>query len=290
MKGLLGVENVIFNTSFLFPVNENRFIVNVAVDVLSRLLQADEYLRSLLAREAVDNSTTSPVLTVRAELMPLLRNWAGSDLLSVQPSGSFAKGTAVKSGTDIDLFISLAGTAHQPLREVYEGLFTALVEAGFKPRRQNVSVNIRVNGYSVDLVPGHRQNVETADHSLYVSKHGTWIKTNVQKHIAYVRAARWQDETRILKLWRNQQELDFPSFYLELAVIRVLGTQSTPYLSANIHAVFEHLRGPFWQARFLDPANSNNVLSDALSEAEKRTVAAAARTAIGGAPWKQIVK
>ena len=33
---------------------ENHFIVIVAIDAISRLLQADEYLRSLLAREAVD--------------------------------------------------------------------------------------------------------------------------------------------------------------------------------------------------------------------------------------------
>jgi hypothetical protein len=270
-------------------VPENHFIVIVAIDAISRLLQADEYLRSLLAREAVDNSAASSVLGVQAELMPLLRDWAGSELLAVQPSGSFAKGTAIRSATDIDLFISLAGNARQPLREVYEGLSNALYDAGFEPRRQNVSVNIRVNGYYVDLVPGHRQNAETAEHSLYVIKHDTWIKTNVLKHIAYVRAARRQDETRILKLWRNQQELDFPSFYLELAVIRVLGAHSTPYLSANVHAVFEYLRDTFWQARFLDPANSNNVISDALSETEKRAIAAAARAAIGGAPWKQVV-
>src|SRR5258708_1762689 len=214
---------MIFNTSFLFPTLENRFIVNVAVDVSSRLLQADEYLRSLLAREAVDNTDTSPLLTVQAELMPLLRTWAGSSLLAVHPSGSFAKGTAIRSGTDIDLFLSLAENAGQSLREVYEGLYTALVDAGYEPRRQNVSLNIRINGNSVDLAPGHRQNAENADHTLYLSKRSAWIKTNIHKHIAYVRAPQRQDETRILTLWRNQHNLDFPPFYLELVVIRVLG-------------------------------------------------------------------
>jgi hypothetical protein len=263
--------------------------VNAAVDSLSRLLQADEYLRSVLAREAVDNSATTPLLAVQAELMPLLREWAGSDLLAVLPSGSFAKGTAIRSGTEIDLFISLAGNAHKPLSEVYDGLYTALVDAGYRPQRRNIALNLGINGHSVDLVPGHRLNAENADHRLYVSKHNSSVKTNVQKHIAYVRSARRQDETRILKLWRNQHQLDFPSFYLELAVIRVLGAHSTPHLSANIHAVFEYLRNTFVQARFLDPANSNNVLSDALSEPEKQAVAAAARNAIGGAAWKQIV-
>jgi hypothetical protein len=33
-------------------------------------------------------------------------------------------------------------------------------------------------------------------------------------------------------------------------------------------------------ARFVDPANSNNILSDSLNETEKRTVAKAAREAL----------
>jgi hypothetical protein len=259
------------------------------VEVLSRLLQADEYLRSLLARERVDNSTTSPVRAVQGELIPLLRNWAGDRLLAIHPSGSFAKGTAIRSGTDIDLFVSLAPSDHEPLRRVHDRLFAALESAGYKPRRQNVSLNIRLFDYSVDLVPAQRQNAMTADHSLYVSKHDTWIKTNVMKHIAFVVAAKRQNETRILKLWRNQMGLDFPSFYLEMAVIRVLAARSTPYLSANVHAVLEYLRDSFIHARFVDPANGNNVLSDLLSDTEKRAVAAAARVALAGPQWREIV-
>jgi hypothetical protein len=264
--------------------------VATVVEVLSNLLAGDQYLRPLLAREAVDNSTTSPFLRVRAELMPLLRNWAGPNLIGVYPSGSFAKGTAVRSGTDIDLFVSLAEPEHRPLRALHEGLFDMLVAAGYKPRRQNVSLNICLKGSSVDLVPAHRQNAETDDHSLYVSKHDTWIKTNVTKHIEYVRAAKRQNETRIVKLWRNQHSLDFPSFYLEMAVIRVLAARATPYLSANVYAVFEYLRDALVHARFVDPANSNNVLSDTLNETEKRAVAKAAREALSCSQWREIVR
>jgi hypothetical protein len=261
-----------------------------AVEVLSSLLAGDEYLRPLLAREAVDNSITSPFLRVRAELMPLLRNWAGINLMGVYPSGSFAKGTAVRSGTDIDLFLSLGEYDRRPMRAVHESLFDMLVAEGYKPRRQNVSLNICLKGSSVDLVPAHRQNAESDDHSLYVSKKDTWIKTNVRKHIEYVRAAKRQNETRIVKLWRNQHALDFPSFYLEMAVIRALEVRATPYLSANVYAVFEYLRDALVHARFVDPANSNNVVSDTLSDTEKRTVARAAREALSCSQWREIVR
>jgi len=260
------------------------------VEVLTDLLQADEYLRGLLASEAVDVSTTSPVRNVLAELMPLIRNWAGINLVSVQPSGSFAKGTAIRSGTDIDFFLSIAPSVREPLHALHESLFAALRDSGYAPRRQNVSLNIRLNGHSVDLVPGHRQNLMTEDHSLYVRKHRTWIMTNVTHHIAHVRAAKRQDEIRILKLWRNQHSLDFPSFYLELVVIRVLAVRHSPYLSANVNAVFEYLRDAFAHARFVDPANGNNVLSDSLTNDEKHTIAAAARMALATPRWREIVR
>lgn len=47
----------------------------LGVETLSQLLDAEEHLRGLLAREAVDNSTTSPALRVRSVLMPVLRWW-----------------------------------------------------------------------------------------------------------------------------------------------------------------------------------------------------------------------
>ncbi len=233
------------------------------VEVLTDLLQADEYLRGLLASEAVDVSTTSPVRNVLAELMPLIRN---------------------------DFFLSIAPSVREPLHALHEALFAALRDSGYAPRRQNVSLNIRLNGHSVDLVSGHRQNLMTEDHSLYVRKHRTWIMTNVTHHIAHVRAAKRQDEIRILKLWRNQHSLDFPSFYLELVVIRVLAVRHSPYLSANVNAVFEYLRDAFAHARFVDPANGNNVLSDSLTNEEKHTIAAAARMALATPRWREIVR
>src|SRR5438445_278154 len=62
-------------------------------------------------------------------------------------------------------------------------------EKGYAPTRQNVSINVRVNSYSVDLVPGKRQNSYGDDHSLYRRKADTWTKTNVVTHINHVTRA-----------------------------------------------------------------------------------------------------
>lgn len=43
-------------------------------------MTADQYLQSILVRQAVDTSSTSPVRQVQAALYPLLSHWAGNKL------------------------------------------------------------------------------------------------------------------------------------------------------------------------------------------------------------------
>src|SRR5438105_2108672 len=121
-------------------------------------MAGDEYLRGILKREAVDNGPYSPVRQVQWTLQAPVQQWASGYLVNVSPSGSFAKGTANSSGTDIDLFISLQPTTPSTLNEIYESLFTRMQNEGYRPKRQNVSINITANGYDVDLVPAKRQD------------------------------------------------------------------------------------------------------------------------------------
>jgi tRNA nucleotidyltransferase (CCA-adding enzyme) len=120
-------------------------------------MSPDEYLHAILTREAVDTGPFSPVRGVQAVLYPIIQRWAGNRLLSVHPSGSFMKGTANMSGTDIDRFISLSEQTTETLKDIYDRLFKTMKANGYTPTRQNVSINIRANGYAVDLVPGKRQ-------------------------------------------------------------------------------------------------------------------------------------
>ncbi len=264
-------------------------------------MTADQYLHGILLREAVDAGPNSPLLGVQTTLMPTLRQWAGDNLLGVYPSGSFMKGTAVRSGTDIDLFLSLSEHTSETLKEVYNKLFDCLTSAGYSPKRQNVSLNITVSRYSVDLVPGKRQNALSGDHSLYRRKADTWTKTNVLTHARTVVGAGRGNEIRILKLWRNQNGLDFPSFYLELSVIRALSARPLPglvsyhpqpTLAQRVMTVFDYLRDSFAAARIADPANTNNIISDDLTAQEKARVSAAATSAreAAASSWEDIVR
>jgi tRNA nucleotidyltransferase (CCA-adding enzyme) len=130
-------------------------------------MNADQYLLSLIHRENVDTSENSPVRGVIMTLRPVLVTWASNYLASLAPSGSFAKGTAIRSGTDIDIFVSLRSDTPATLKEIYTTLVNAVQGAGYTPRKQNVSISVRVAAYDVDLVPAKRQDNQSSDHSLY---------------------------------------------------------------------------------------------------------------------------
>lgn len=255
-------------------------------------MSVDTYLQGILDREAVDTGPYAPVRGVQTVLQPIIQGWAGRQLSGVSPSGSFAKGTANRSGTDIDLFISLTQDTTSTLKEIYESLFKTMTQHGYSPKRQNVSINIRASyqgvSYDVDLVPARRQDGYSQDHSLYRRRADTWTKTNVATHIRDVSNSGRTQEIRIVKLWRNQKGIDFPSFYLELTAMAAL-SGSRASLGDNVWKVFQYLRDHFADARVVDPANTNNIISDDLTSAEKARVAAVARQALAATNWDQIV-
>lgn len=254
-----------------------------------RMMSEQDYLNAILAREAVGTGLASPAFFVPGVIRPVIDQWAGRYLLDVTASGSYAKGTANHSGTDLDLFISLSPETAETLSDIHKTLIGALKAANYQPRLQNVSIGIKVYGYTVDLVPGKRQNWFYNDHSLYKRRGDTWTKTDISQHITKVKGSGRQAEIRLIKLWRTQKDLEFPSFYLELAVIKALETTWLTPLADNMRTVFAYLRDNITTARFVDPANTNNIISDDLTGAEKQAIKKAATAALAAPYWRDIV-
>src|SRR5205814_1335226 len=140
-----------------------------------------------LARYEVQTGPDSPAAGAASELFPYIREWSEPYLLGVMYSGSYAKGTGVRGGHDLDLFISLDHDAPGTLKELYWSLFNYLSNKGWSPTPQNVSLGVTCRGMHVDLVPGKKQAGNPNDHSLYKRKADTWVQTNVDQHVKLIR-------------------------------------------------------------------------------------------------------
>lgn len=247
----------------------------------------EEHIRMVLTRQSVDTGLYSPVRGVQTTINPVLRRWGGKYIVDVRPSGSFAKGTAVHSGTDIDIFISLTSSLNDALKSIYDTLFNALFQAGYAVRRQNVSIGITVDGWKVDVTPGRRQDQYGNYHSLWSNKTGSWLQTNINEHIRVVSGSGRIDEIRLVKIWRNRFALDWPSFYLELFVIDALKGARVGAVKDNVVTAFRAIDQSIATRRLIDPANTNNAVSTALTAEAKAALAQAARSALNSS-WETV--
>ncbi len=198
-------------------------------------------------------------------LRPLLRGWRYHKYLeSVQLSGSHAKGTDLRD-SDVDIFLRLSPDTPGPLSAMQTSLADHL-----HGHVRNVSVRIIYQGRFIDLVPARRS--ATGD-ILWQARFNTWLKTDIAEQIRYVRSSGFIDEILALKIWRRRHALRFPSFLMELATIHAR--------PKDFRALLHFLATDFPTTRLLDPANSNNVVSDLLTEVEKLRIARRAAMSLG---------
>jgi hypothetical protein len=126
-------------------------------------------------------------------------------------------------------------------------------------------------------------------HELWLPGLQKVVKTNLTQHILDTQASGRREEIRVLKIWRDQQGLDFPSFYLELSVIAALKRRPQAALAENVWAIFGYLETLFPARSVLDPVNAVNVVSDLLAPPAKEAIRKAAQYARAGRAWSEIV-
>lgn len=208
-----------------------------------------------------------------------IKRWAQINrlpLCQIKRSGSRAKGTAISLSSDFDLFISLSSTTIPTLQYVYNSLYYHFVAMKYNVWKQNVSIGVQFNGIKVDLVPAIRQSQFGNDHSLYISKKKSWTKTNIDTHISTVKSCPRLYEIMALKIWRERHFLDFPSIYLELLVIKALWGKKGGDWGNNFYSLLWYIAHNIEKVCVIDPANTNNRISDDLTLAEKKKIAAQA--------------
>ena len=191
----------------------------------------------------------------------LLRSWSYCRYLeSVTLAGSHAKGTDLRD-SDVDIFLRLSPDTPGTLSAMQASLANHVLG-----NIRNVSVRILLEGRFIDLVPAR-------NNTLWQARFNTWLKTDIPLQIRYVRDSGLIDEILALKIWRRRHALRFPSFLMELATIHAR--------PKDFPSLLHFLATDFPTTRLLDPANSNNVVSDLLTDVEKLRIARTAAVSLG---------
>ena len=248
----------------------------------------DQYIASIVEKYHVEAEVGSPAHRAADEVIPIIKRWGKQHLLGITLSGAYAKNTAVGVSSDVDVLVTLKPIPGIEINNLFWKLFEYLMEQNLQPRSRNVSVQVEARGLRVDLIPAYRDQDSSSD-ILYNKKSGKEVQTEVARHVHLIGNSGRQQEVCAFKIWRERNKLEFPSLYLELTVLRALGSENFGQLADNIETVLRFLGNRFEEAIVRDPVNSKNVVSNDLSEKEKKAIAKAARDALYGENWKKFL-
>jgi len=248
----------------------------------------DQYAASIVEKYHVAADAESPSHQAVDEIIPLLKRWGQQYLLGITLSGAYAKNTAISLSSHADLLVALDPVPGKEMKTVFWSLFEYLSDHDLRPHTRDVSIQVKVRGLKVDLIPALRDR-GSAGNVLFNKKSGCAVQTDVARHVHLIANSGRQQEICALKIWRERNSLDFPSLLLELTVLHALESERFGQLADNVVTVLRCIAGRFGQTMLRDPANENNVVSNDLSGAQKQAIAKAARDALYDENWKKIV-
>ncbi len=205
-------------------------------------------------------------------------------------SGSHAKKDGINVSFDLDVCVPFKRNSFATLEEMKHDVCNFLLYE-YKPsdsdlrnvRNQKVSIGldfkIGVDDLKMDIVPGRELNVgeytNTYDINLFreSNQQKSHIKTNIKKHIDLVKGKSPERQIiMLLKIWKHYRNKDISSFFLELLVMESFDTNGFNIpngLGKKLKMVVEFIVQNILSIRLADPANSNNIVSDTLTNGEK---------------------
>lgn len=241
-------------------------------------------------------------------------------------AGSLRKRTVLKPrdgcGVDADIAVYLKigdefdlETLQATLRALLIAIYPQKSPEDFQEQPRTLGIEFHESGLAVDLVPVMPLDGEPGDYGLQPSwRGGASTKTSIPGQLAFIQEQVNADPcfrklVRLLKRWRNQQELDaLDSFAIELLVAYLHDTYGPmPSLEEGLLRFFlfiaqTELRTPVAfaihgaaptfpndQVVILDPVNDENNVTKRVSDAERAEIVSRATAAwelLHAAHWK----
>jgi hypothetical protein len=207
-------------------------------------------------------------------------------------SGSYAKHDAINIKYDLDVCQPFKRNSFETLEGMADAVFNYFNDefedddlVKYKTRKQRVSTGITfvVDGDEIqmDIVPGRELTEddysETNRLNLYVRpkllEEASSTQTNIQKHIDLIKGKDQERKViRLLKIWKVNKSKDrVKSFLVELITLRAfdncLDIPTDQW--GKLKMVMAYIRDNIKTIRLEDSANSNNVVSDTMTDSEK---------------------
>lgn len=207
------------------------------------------------------------------------------DYLTEYPTlqGSATKGTAIE-GSDIDVQISFKrniGTienVYDIVNEFCAGDYADNAVKSIRSQKHSIGIlyQIKDKVKRIDVVPLRELNNGSGDAYLYVRNDSFfgnpgYKKTNAKKQLSIFKFTAQQKRIiKLLKTWKIENNLSIKSIFIEYLVKKAFERNRMPTdISECLLEVVKFIGDNITTIRFVDPANTNNIISDSLTYLQK---------------------
>ena len=201
-------------------------------------------------------------------------------------NGSSVKGTSIQ-GSDIDIqlrFKKQGQTIGQNFNDVLNFLEEKLHDPeldSIRTQRHSVGIAFGINDekHRIDVVPSRHSMNKNNDDYIYVNNTSifgepTYKKINANKQLKVFNFSNQEKMViKLLKVLKKENDLNIKSIYIELLVKKAFEHRPMPSnIELCLHKVLKYIADNIQRLRIIDPANTNNVISDTLTYEEKELI------------------
>ena len=245
----------------------------------------ENFLQELLASQDLLPEQERALQAHKKEITDFLRAEFG-DAPVIKYAGSREKGTMIQDRYDLDIVCYFPSSDTRTLKQIRQDVSARLAKKYWiedktsAVRITNPKSATAPNGYHVDVVPG-RFIEGTKDVFLHIAfGEKERMQTNLKTHIDHIVNSGCVPVIRLMKLWVHRNNVNIKTFVLELFVVQSLsGSRNKNNYEKAFLGTLEAFKNEFTTLQLVDPANSNNVVSQLVSPSEKAAVAQAAQRA-----------
>lgn len=243
-----------------------------------------EFLKELLGSQELTTNQNSDITSHKKEVTAYLQEKYG-DAPKIKYAGSYEKGTMISDRYDLDIVCYFPSDDERSLKDIREDVAKHLSEKYLTRAKASAERILDLKGatapgdFHIDVVPGRfiEDSEDVFLHVAYGDKER--MQTNLKTHIDYIVGSGCVPIIRLVKLWAHRNNVQIKTFVLELFVIEALaGSSEKDDLQKSFLQVIEAFKNDFPTTGLVDPANTNNKVSQLMETAEKTAIAQIAET------------
>ena len=249
-----------------------------------------DYLKQLLASQDLTTDQIATLQLCREAIEGQVAQLNGSPRFYY--AGSYGKKTMIADSFDLDVVAYWPVGCPSTLKDIFEAVGPVLQQKWKSASPKTVAWTISFQGgFHIDVVPGRALDHAYKEANLYRSDKDCSMKTSIKVHIDTVKSSGRHDAIRLMKLWRVRNGVPWKkTLPLELMTIEALRGTSTTDLEQQLLKVFAHVRDTIERVLIVDPANSNNIVSDELGDGDRNAIRAAVQNAIAAQHWSDVFR